>query len=403
MSASKTQTSIALLSGVIVLLLIVTTVFSLFTVNRLRSNLDIQVHTSSVITDLKDNLIFLVDAETGERGFIITADTNYLEPYNLALQNIQRSMKQLRTLTKDDPMQQKSVDTLEHLITNKLQRISALISLKKQGDEKTINQILSNTNEGKKIMDNIRFVNQSMQDEELKLFADRKTNTNLSIENAKIIFILEGIFSLLITLSLTVIIFRELERRTKAEKESAISSERFSKIFNENPVAMTLSEIGTNKIHFANNVFCKSFGYNKEEVIGHTSQELKLTSPEEEARLLPILLAYLNETRSVAELQALPPEENEKLVMKLKQAMGDINLEVLYNRKNGETFYAILSYDLIKVDNKKFTITSYLDISEQKKAENKIIAYSIELERKNKEIQQFCIKFKVTPTWLFRR
>ena len=356
MSASKTQTSIALLSGVIVLLLIVTTVFSLFTVNRLRSNLDIQVHTSSVITDLKDNLIFLVDAETGERGFIITADTNYLEPYNLALQNIQRSMKQLRTLTKDDPMQQKSVDTLEHLITNKLQRISALISLKKQGDEKTINQILSNTNEGKKIMDNIRFVNQSMQDEELKLFADRKTNTNLSIENAKIIFILEGIFSLLITLSLTVIIFRELERRTKAEKESAISSERFSKIFNENPVAMTLSEIGTNKIHFANNVFCKSFGYNKEEVIGHTSQELKLTSPEEEARLLPILLAYLNETRSVAELQALPPEENEKLVMKLKQAMGDINLEVLYNRKNGETFYAILSYDLIKVDNKKFTI-----------------------------------------------
>lgn len=389
MSASKTQTSIALLSGVIVLLLIVTTVFSLFTVNRLRSNLDIQVHTSSVITDLKDNLIFLVDAETGERGFIITADTNYLEPYNLALQNIQRSMKQLRTLTKDDPMQQKSVDTLEHLITNKLQRISALISLKKQGDEKTINQILSNTNEGKKIMDNIRFVNQSMQDEELKLFADRKTNTNLSIENAKIIFILEGIFSLLITLSLTVIIFRELERRTKAEKESAISSERFSKIFNENPVAMTLSEIGTNKIHFANNVFCKSFGYNKEEVIGHTSQELKLTSPEEEARLLPILLAYLNETRSVAELQALPPEENEKLVMKLKQAMGDINLEVLYNRKNGETFYAILSYDLIKVDNKKFTITSYLDISEQKKAENKIIAYSIELERKNKEIEQF--------------
>ena len=140
MSASKTQTSIALLSGVIVLLLIVTTVFSLFTVNRLRSNLDIQVHTSSVITDLKDNLIFLVDAETGERGFIITADTNYLEPYNLALQNIQRSMKQLRTLTKDDPMQQKSLDTLEHLITNKLQRISALISLKKQGDEKTINR-----------------------------------------------------------------------------------------------------------------------------------------------------------------------------------------------------------------------------------------------------------------------
>ena len=183
---------------------------------------------------------------------------------------------------------------------------------------------------------------------------------------------------------------QELDKLVKERTlELEISSERFSKIFDENPVAMTLSEIGTNKILFANNLFYKYFGYTKEEVIGHSSQELKLTSPEEDARLLPILLAYLNETRSAAELQALPPEESEKLVMKLKAAMGNMNLEVLYTRKNGETFYAILSYDLIKIDNKTFTITSYQDISEKKKAENEIIAYSTELERKNKEIEQF--------------
>ena len=183
---------------------------------------------------------------------------------------------------------------------------------------------------------------------------------------------------------------QELNKLVKERTlELEISSERFSKIFDENPVAMTLSEIGTNKILFANALFYKYFGYTKEEVIGHSSQELKLISPEEDARLVPILLAYLNETRSVAELQALPPEETEKLVVKLKQAMGNMNLEVLYTRKNGETFYAILSYDLIKIDNKTFTITSYQDVSEQKKAENKIVAYSKELERKNKEIEQF--------------
>jgi len=363
--------------------------FSLYTVSRLRSNLDIQVHTTTVITELKDNLINLLDAETGERGFVVTGDSNYLEPYNRALLNIEGSTKQLHLLIEDNPTQQKNLDTLQHLTNNILQQMSACISLKKQGDEKTVNQILSYSNEGKKIMDNIRAVNQSMQEEELKLLANRKTNTNLTIANAQIIFVVEGIFSFLITLFLTIIIFRELERRTKAEEELANSSERFSRIFNENPVAMTLSEIGTNKIHFANNLFYKYFGYNKEEVIGHTSQELKLTSPEEEARLVPILLAYLNETRSVTELQALPTEENEKLVMKLKQAMGNKNLEVLYTRKNGETFYAILSYDLIKIDDKKFTITSYQDVSEQKKAEHKIIAYSTELERKNKEIEQF--------------
>jgi len=44
---------------------------------------------------------------------------------------------------------------------------------------------------------------------------------------------------------------------------------------------------------------------------------------------------------------------------------------------------------MIEIDKKKYTITSYQDISEQKKAEKKIIAYTKELERKNKEIEQF--------------
>jgi len=389
MTASKTKTSIALLSGIIALLIAVTVVFSLYTASRLRSNLDIQVHTTKVISALKDNLIFLIDAETGERGFIITADTNYLEPYNLALQNIDHSIVLLRSLTEDNLAQQKKMDTLEHLVKNKLQGISALISLKKQGDEKTLSQILSKSDEGKKVMDNIRVVNWSMQEDELKLYAERTNNTNLSIANAQITFVIEGILSLLITLSLTMMIFRELERRTKAEKELAISNDRFFKIFDKNPVAMTFTETETSKVVFANNAFHESFGYNKEEVIGHTSQELKLISPEEEARLLPILLDYLNETRSVAELQALPVEEREKLVVKLKDAMGTSGLEVLYTRKNGETFYALLSYELIEIDGKKYTITSYYDISEQKNAENKIILYSRELERKNKEIEQF--------------
>ncbi len=389
MNPTKTKTSIYLLIGVIVLLLIGTMLYSLFTIHRLKSQLAIQVHTTTVRLELNDCLISLLNAETGERGFISTADTNYLQPYNIALKNITANTKQLRMLTTDNPVQQKNLDTLENFISKKVSLIAILISLKKQGNEKAMDTLLVVSNKGKDAMDRIRSIIQSMQAEELRLNEERIANTNTSIENAEIIFIVEGIFSLMITIFLTFITIRELNKREKAEKELAISSERFFKIFEKNPIAMTVGETGTNKAIFANNAFYKSFGYSKEEVIGHTTEELKLVSPEENARLFPILLGYINETRSIAELQALPPSEGEKLLVKLKQAMGDKGIEVLYTRKNGETFYAIVSYDLIEIGNKNYAITSYQDISEQKNTELEILAYSKELERKNKEIEQF--------------
>jgi len=348
-----------------------------------------QVHTTTVMLTLNDNLISLLNAETGERGFIATGDTNYLEPFNLALQNITRNTIELRTRTKDNPIQQKNLDTLEQLINKKLSIITTLIALKKQTDQQTKETMLPFFREGKRTMDRIRAIIRSMQAEELVLREERTTKTNGSIADAQVIYIVEGIFSFLVTLLLTFLIIRELDRRKKTEQELAISSERFFKIFDENPIAMSLSEIGTDKILFANALFYKFFGYSREEVIGRSSEQLKLISPEEEARLYPILIDHLQETRSVSELQALPPEESEKLIIRLKQAMGDKGLDVLYTRKNGETFYAIVSYDLIEMDNKKYTITSYQDVSEQKNAENKIISYSMELERQNKEIEQF--------------
>jgi len=386
MAYSKVKTPIFILTGVILALLIATMLFSLFTIHRLKSNLSVQVHTTTVLVALDDNLISLLNAETGERGFMATADTNYLQPYYLALQNITSNTTRLRILTKDNLIQQRHLDTLEQLINKELLLTGSLISLKKQGDEKTMFTI---SREGKGVMDRIREVNQSMQAEELVLREERTTNTNQSIDDAQVIYIAESIFSLLVTLFLAYTVIKELGRRKKIEQELAISGERFFKIFDENPISMSLSEVGTDKIVFANDLFYKTFGYSKNEVIGHRTQELKLISPEEEARIYPILLGYLNETRSIAELQALTPKESEELIIKLKEAMGNKGLDVLYTRKNGETFYAIVSYDMIEIDNKKYTITSYQDITEQKNAENKIIAYSIELERQNKEIEQF--------------
>jgi len=219
MTSAKIKASIYLLIGVISLFLIATVFFSLFTITRLKSNLAIQVHSTTVILTLNDNLISLINAETGERGFLVTSDTNYLEPYNLALQNIASNMKQLRTLTIDNPVQQQNIDTLEKYIDKKFSRIVTLITLKKRADEKALKMMLTVFGEGKGIMDRIRIINQSMVTEEIKLREERTANTNKSIANAQRIFIVEGMFSLLITIILAFIIIREIDRRTKAEKK----------------------------------------------------------------------------------------------------------------------------------------------------------------------------------------
>jgi|GEM_PF-1634172 len=389
MNPAKIKISIFLLIGVILALLVGTMLYSLFTINRLKSNLAIQVNTTAVRLALNDDLTSLLNAETGERGYRSTGDTNYLQPYYLGLKNITDNMRQLRLLTSDNQAQQKSLDTLEDLTSHKFALLTRLISLKKQGSEKNIDTIMALSAKAKSTMDRIRRINRSMQSEELELSEERRANTNNSIAAAQSIFIAEAIFSIFITLLLAFLIIKELDRRKKVEQELVTTGERFFKIFDKNPIAMTFGETGTNKVVFANNAFYRSFGYSKDEVIGHTSEELKLISPEENARILPILLDYLNDTRSLAELQALSPKEGEELLKRLKEAMGDKSIEVLYTRKNGETFYAIVSYDIIEISGKNYAISSYQDISEQKNNENRIIAYSKELERKNKEIEQF--------------
>lgn len=216
--ALKIKTTVSLIIGIILLLLISTLLFSLFTVNKIRSNLKIQVHTTTVMLTLKDNLTFLLDAETGERGFIITSNISYLQPYNEAIQNISSNIAQLHSLISDNPVQQKNLDTLEKYINLKLSYTKNLINLKKQGDEKTIREILT-FNNGKYFMDRVRGAIDSMQTEEKRLSEERRTNTNRSIASAQVVFIIESCFSLLITLFLATLIINELNRRTRSEKK----------------------------------------------------------------------------------------------------------------------------------------------------------------------------------------
>lgn len=173
------------------------------------------------------------------------------------------------------------------------------------------------------------------------------------------------------------------------EERLKISEERFYKIFDNNPVPMSLSEIKTNKIKYANILFYNVFGYTSGEVIGNTSEELNLIDAEEHKRVVNKIFELLHENRTLAEIQALSKEDTEALLLKLKQSEEMKNFEILYTRKNGEKFPALVSFELIKIGTETYTVSSYQDITERKKSEAQLKAQNDQLEKMNKELQSF--------------
>src|SRR5467141_3379432 len=75
-------------------------------------------------------LDLLRDAETGQRGFVLTGRDSYLEPYNAALQNISNDMTQLAALSRQGN-QARRLAALQPLITEKLQELKETIELRR--------------------------------------------------------------------------------------------------------------------------------------------------------------------------------------------------------------------------------------------------------------------------------
>ncbi len=122
-------------------------------------------HTYQVRTDLADLVSLLKDAETGQRGYLITGDDSYLAPYQSALGSIKATLDDVRKLTSDNPDQQRRLTALSPLIDAKLAELKQTIDLRRtEGLDAATKMVV--TNAGKTYMDQIRaLVAEADQDE----------------------------------------------------------------------------------------------------------------------------------------------------------------------------------------------------------------------------------------------
>src|SRR5258708_32364732 len=83
-------------------------------------------HTHQVLERLAGVLSDMQDAETGQRGCIITGEDRYLEPYRSALSTVHQDIAALRELTRDNLSQQRRLDVLDPLIDGKDGKLALL-------------------------------------------------------------------------------------------------------------------------------------------------------------------------------------------------------------------------------------------------------------------------------------
>ena len=77
----------------------------------------------------------LLDAETGQRGYLLTGDERYLEPYDTASKDVNQNLDGLRQLFSPYPDQLGDFDLLSRHISRKLAEIDLTVRMRKQGNE----------------------------------------------------------------------------------------------------------------------------------------------------------------------------------------------------------------------------------------------------------------------------
>src|ERR1017187_4020777 len=154
-------------------------------------------HTHQEISALRMLLATVTDGEAGQRGYIITGQESYLEPYHFAIAHTTDGLRQVRNLSADNPLQQRRLNALEPLITQRMAEFDKGIELRrKQGLEAAEQHLL--TGKGKEVHDRIRRAVVEMEETEFMLLRERQARAERSTVVTNAVIIGTGLLALIL-------------------------------------------------------------------------------------------------------------------------------------------------------------------------------------------------------------
>ncbi|OOQ60929.1 response regulator [Mucilaginibacter pedocola] len=219
--------------AVSIILVLVVGVLSFTSIRQLEDDTVMVDHTQKVIKTTNNILQYLIDSETGMRGYGATANKDFLDPYNVAVPRINESISQLGEMISDNPTQVKRVDSLKQLVARQLAILKLNIDTR---EAKGLEYMVANRMflAGKGNMDSIRGINNRVIETENSLLAIRKASSEKASKQAVLIIGLGSFMFLVIVVIMFYYIQGTFARQKKIEEEVKIANIELEKVLAEN-------------------------------------------------------------------------------------------------------------------------------------------------------------------------
>jgi len=182
----------------------------------LRNNGNDIAETHEVLMTCNNILSLMKDAETGQRGYVLTGDAEFLEPYTTALPLVESHIDKLRELTRRNPLQQEHIRTIRSLVTARIERLKQGIELRRtKGFEEARDRL--SAGEGKEIMDSLRAVTADILEAEHALRLRLTEEAANAFKNAVITVLASCAFGILLAALITWLLRRAAVLRNREE------------------------------------------------------------------------------------------------------------------------------------------------------------------------------------------
>jgi CheY-like chemotaxis protein/CHASE3 domain sensor protein len=180
---------------------------ALLTARSLQTRSDaagLMTHTLRVIEQLQNVLSLAKDAETGQRGYLLTGEQSYLEPFTTAKAQLPEEVRKTHDLVEADPVQLQRLQNLDQAVKDKLAELDQTIGMRNRGDNAAALAVVR-SDKGKALMDRIRTLVTTMSAAERATLSDRQqaydhasfVSSAITIGGAGILLILIGAAAIL--------------------------------------------------------------------------------------------------------------------------------------------------------------------------------------------------------------
>lgn len=195
--------------GFSVLLLLLSSVASYFAIHNLVKSSALVNHTNTVILELESTLSILKDAETGQRGYLLTGMPEFLTPFNSASDKIGSHLMKVRELTKDNPTQIRNAERLQKVLNTRLERLQEVIKIRNRTGKVAAEEMIV----GRRHMNEAREIVIAMEEIERSLLAKRNESLSTYSTYTPILIVIAALLSLVIALVSYLRAKKDLENR----------------------------------------------------------------------------------------------------------------------------------------------------------------------------------------------